>query len=87
MKPIELQTNVDCCIITVKFCRESSPDELELIKENFDNGKITVDPDKDPEGALVAQLCLELQRAFDEHGIAGHFKVESILSKTAFNLN
>lgn len=73
----QFKRNPANCIITVQFEREVD-DDLDLLRDNFRKKIIPTNPDKDLAMALVNQLCVELQDAYDECGISGHFKVSKI---------
>lgn len=68
----------DVCVVTVQFEREIDDEEIEIIRRNFLDGKIKTNPCKNLPLAIANQLALELQRAYDETGIAGRFLVETV---------
>lgn len=78
VQKIVTQPSNDNCIITVAFEREITEDEREIMRDSYKNGTIPTDPDEDLQGALVNQLCIELQGAYDDTGISGHFLIEKL---------
>jgi hypothetical protein len=73
----------DSCVITVVFERSADGDEIDVMRGNFLSGKISVNPYEDLRGALVQQLRLELQGAFDD-GMAGSFEIEDVKLNKGF---
>lgn len=63
-------------VTLVAFERELNPDEVEVLRDNFKQGKINTNPDEDLSSAVEQQLALELQLSYDELGaLTGNFQV------------
>lgn len=75
---VPIRGDENSCVLTVLFNREVTEDEIEIIRKNWRESRITKDPDKDLPGALVAQFAFELQDAYDRDGVAGSFQVKQI---------
>lgn len=70
-------------VFLVAIERPIDDDELEIMRNNFQQGKIKADPDKDLLLAMSQQLSEELQEACD-YGMNGNFFVESVKPAVAF---
>lgn len=71
-------------VVTVQFERLVDGDEMEVLENNFQRGKIKVNPATDLEVALSQQVALELQEAYDGGHLTGHFWVESVTNGQRF---
>lgn len=78
MYPVPLKDDPNYAVVTVKFEREVTGDELEVLQEQFKAGKIKHDPDQDLARAVVNQLAVELQQAYDDTGVSGHFAAYAV---------
>lgn len=66
------------CVVQIYFNRTLDNDEIKMMREDFKAGKLKADPDKDLADAMAEQLAAELQEAYNEGGIAGHFEIKSV---------
>lgn len=82
MKPfhqdIIFKRNESRCCVTVIFDREITGDEFDVLMDNYKSGKIKTNPEKDIALAVCNQMALELQEAYDETGMSGHFKIQDV---------
>jgi hypothetical protein len=81
--PLVTQVCNDNYLIVATYERQLT-DDLPVMRRNFQEGKITADPDKDFALAAMQQVALEVGLAYD-NGMAGFFQCHRTIEGRAFD--